>query len=85
MSLVYKLGTVMGHIGHASPETERWAILTVLGIDVDLAERAVHKLYFEQQPVEDGQFEIYHDVFFIPNDTKHGSLFAMKYGTKIDE
>jgi hypothetical protein len=83
--MVYKLGTIMGHIGHAPPETERWAILKGLGIDVELAKHAVHKLYFEQQPSAEGQFEIYHTVFFIPNETKHGSLFAMKYGTKIDE
>ena len=83
--MVYKLGTIMGHIGHAPPETERWGILNTLDIDVELAKRAVHKLYFEQQPSAEGQFEIYHDVFFIPNETKHGSLFAMKYGTKVNE
>jgi hypothetical protein len=75
----------MGHIGHAPPETEPWAILNTLGIDVELAKQAVHKLYFEQQSSAEGQFEIYHEVFFIPNDTKHGSLFAMKYGTKVNE
>ena len=85
MSLVYKLGTIMGHIGHAPPETERWTILKTLGIDVELAKRAVHKLYFEQLSSAEGQFEIYHDVFFIPNETKHGSMFAMKYGTKVNE
>lgn len=46
--MIYKLGTVMGHIGHAAPETERWAILKVLGIDVELAKKAVHELYFEE-------------------------------------
>ena len=75
----------MGHVGHAPPETEPWAILKTLGIDVALAKRAVHKLYFEQQPSAEGQFEIYHEVFFIPNETKHGSLFAMKYGTRLSE
>ena len=83
--MIYKLGTVMGHIGHAPPETEPWSILSTLNIDVTLAKRAVHKLYFEQQPSEDGQFETYHTVFFVPNNTKHGSLFAMKYGTKIND
>jgi hypothetical protein len=83
--MAYKLGTIMGHIGHAAPETEPWAILKVLRIDVDLAKKSIHKLYFEQQPSEDGQYETYHDVFFVPNDTKHGSLFAMKYGTKVNE
>lgn len=83
--MIYKLGTVMGHIGHAPPEPERWALLKTLGIDVDLAKRAVHKLYFEETLQNKATFETYHDVFFIPNDTKHGSLFAMKYGTKIDE
>jgi hypothetical protein len=83
--MIYKLGTIMGHYGHAAPETERWAILKSLGIDVELAKRALHKLYFDQQPSAEGQFEIYYDVFFIPNDTKHGSLFAMKYGTLIDD
>lgn len=82
--MIYKLGRIMGHIGHATPETERWSILSVLGIDVDLAKRAVHKLYFEEVRHNPVTFETYHDVFFIPNDTKHGSLFAMKYGTKID-
>ena len=83
--MIYKLGTIMGHYGHAPPETEPWSILKELGIDVALAKRAVHKLYFEQHPTNYNVFEIYHDVFFIPNDTKHGSLFAMKYGTKINE
>lgn len=81
--MIYKLGTVMGHIGHALPETESWSILSTLDIDVDLAKRAVHKLYFEQV-YRNGTFETYHNVFFIPNDTKHGSLFAMKYGTKTN-
>jgi hypothetical protein len=84
MSLVYKLGTVMGHIGHAQPEVEKWSILSTLGVDVDLAKRAVYKLYFEEFKVPQPSYETYHTVFFIPNDTKHGSLFAMKYGTKID-
>lgn len=82
--MIYKLGTVMGHIGHAPPETERWSILSMLGIDVDLAKRAVHKLYFEETLHNTATFETYHDVFFIPNETKHGSLFAVKYGTKTD-
>ena len=75
----------MGHIGHPPPETERWAILKSLGIDVELAKRAVHKLYFEEALGYVDGFATYHDVFFIPNDTKHGSLFAMKYGTKSDD
>jgi hypothetical protein len=75
----------MGHIGHAPPETEPWAILKTLGIDVALAKRAVHKLYFEEALGYVDGFATYHDVFFVPNDTKHGSLFAMKYGTLIDE
>lgn len=83
--MIYKLGTVMGHIGHAPPETEPWSILSTLDIDVALAKRAVHKLYFEETLGYEATFETYHDVFFIPNDTKHGSLFAMKYGTKIDD
>ena len=84
--MIYKLGTVMGHIGHAPPETEPWAILKTLGIDVELAKRAVHKLYFEEAAALDytDGYATYHNVFFIPNDTKHGSLFAMKYGTKTD-
>lgn len=89
--MIYKLGTVMGHIGHAPPEPERWALLKTLGIDVDLAKRAVHKLYFEEADVvrpawlpKEEAYETYHNVFFIPNETKHGSMFAMKYGTKID-
>lgn len=82
--MIYKLGTIMGHIGHAAPETERWAILKVLGIDVELAKRAIHKLYFEEFTVAQLSYETYHNVFFIPNDTKHGSLFAMKYGTLVN-
>jgi len=46
--MAYKLGTVMGHVGHAPPETECWAILKILGIDVELAKKAVQKLYFEE-------------------------------------
>ena len=83
--MIYKLGTIMGHYGHAAPESEPWAILKTMGIDVELAKRAVHKLYFEQHPNNYNVFEIYHDVFFVPNDTKHGSLFAMKYGTLVDD
>lgn len=82
--MIYKLGTVMGHIGHAPPEAEPWVILKELGIDVALAKRAVHKLYFVEA-IGAAAFATYHDVFFIPNETKHGSLFAMKYGTKIDD
>lgn len=80
----------MGHIGHAAPESSPFAAVAVLGIDVALARKAVEKLYFEPVKVVDKHrrhvdaYEVYHDVFFIPNDTKHGSLFAMKYGTKID-
>lgn len=92
MSKIYNLGTVMGHIGCAPPETERWIILSTLGIDVELARQAVHKLYFEEVAVDrpswypkEESYETYHDVFFIPNDTKHGSIFSMKYGTKVDE
>ena len=73
----------MGHIGHVPPETERWSILRTMGIDVELAKKAVHKLYFEEAKVLDYSdgYATYHDVFFIPNETKHGSMFAMKYGT----
>jgi chemotaxis protein CheY-P-specific phosphatase CheC len=83
--VIYKLGTVMGHIGHAPPETERWSILKVMNIDVDLARKALHKLYFEEVHYDSSLYEICHDVYFIPNDTKYGSLFAMKYGTLIDD
>lgn len=69
----------MGHIGHAPPETERWSILKVLNIDVELAQKALHKLYFEEFG-DHTDFAVYHNVFFIPNDTAHGSLFAIKYG-----
>lgn len=85
MSKVYKLGTVVGHVGHAPPEVEKWNILSTLGIDVAFAKKAVHKLYFEEFTLAQPSYETYHTVFFIPNDTKHGSLFAMKYGTMIDE
>lgn len=83
--MIYKLGTVMGHIEHAPPETEPWAILKTLGIDVELAKKAIHKLYFEEAAALDytDGYATYHNVFFIPNKTKHGSMFAMKYGTKI--
>lgn len=83
--MIYKLGTIIGHTGHAPPETERWAILKVLGIDVELAKQAVHKLYFEDLEVANTDYETYYDVCFIPNETKHGSMFAVKYGTKINE
>jgi hypothetical protein len=83
--MAYKLGTVMGHVGHAPPETECWAILKMLGVDVALAKRAVHKLYFETKITPGINYDMHHDVFFIPNDTKHGTAFAIKYGTKIDE
>ena len=83
--MIYKLGTIMGHIGHALPETQKWSILSMLGIDVDLAKRAIHKLYFEEFAVAQPTYETYHNVFFIPNDTKYGSLFAMKYGTKVND
>lgn len=84
--MMYKLGTVMGHIGHAPPETMRWEILKSLGIDVELAKRAVHKLYFEESIIVKKSFyEINHDVFFIPNNTKYGTLFSLKYRDKINE
>lgn len=89
--MIYKLGTVMGHIGHAPPESSPFAAVAVLGIDPALVRKAVQKLYFEEVPVVDSRgkpvpsYETYHNVFFIPNETKHGSLFAMKYGTKINE
>ena len=86
---LFRLGRIMGHIGNPPPEAEPWSILRNMGIDVELAKRAVHKLYFEFVPVKKNgkvvdTYEVYHDVFFIPNDSKHGSLFAMKYGTKSD-
>lgn len=74
----------MGHIGHAPPEVERWSILSTLGIDAELAKRAVHKLYFEEFIVAQPSYEIYHTVFFIPNDTKYGTLFAIKYGNLVN-
>lgn len=88
--MIYKLGRIMGHIGHPPPETHPWSILHNMSIDVALAKRAIKKLYFEPVPVVDKYkrpveaFEVYHDVFFIPNETKHGSLFAMKYGDLVD-
>ena len=86
MLAVYKLGTVMGHIGHAPPEAEPWTILKMLDIDVDLAKQAVHKLYFEEIKINPGfDYDIHHDVFFVPNDTKYGTLFAIKYGVKKNE
>jgi hypothetical protein len=60
--MIYKLGTIMGHIGHAPPETEPWANLKELGIDVALAKRAVHKLYFVEA-IGAAAFATYHDVF----------------------
>ena len=83
--MIYKLGTVMGHLGHAPPEAEPWAMLKTLEIDVELAKKAVQKLYFEEVHYDAASYETYHTVFFIPNDTKHGTMFAMKYGTKINE
>jgi hypothetical protein len=89
--MIYKLGTIMGHIGHPPPESSPFAAIAVLGIDVALVRKAVQKLYFEEVPVVDSRgkpvpsYETYHDVFFVPNETKHGSIFAMKYGTKIDD
>lgn len=89
--MIYKLGTVMGHIGHAPPESSPFAAVAALGIDTALVRKAVQKLYFEEVPVVDSRgkpvpsYETYHNVFFIPNETKYGSLFAMKYGTKINE
>lgn len=77
----------MSHIGHPPPEAEPWSCLEALGIDVELAKKAVHKLYFEfvkyTRSIDD--FSEHYDVFFIPNDTKNGSLFTIKYGTKINE
>jgi hypothetical protein len=80
----------MGHIGHAAPESSPFAALAVLGIDTALARKAVEKLYFEEVLVEDifgkpiPSYEIYHNVFFVPNNTKYGSIFAMKYGTLVN-
>lgn len=88
--MIYKLGTIMGHIGHAPPESSPFAAIAVLGIDTALVRKAVKKLYFEEVPVVDSRgkpvpsYETYHDVFFVPNDTKYGSVFAMKYGTLIN-
>ena len=81
----------MGHIGHPPPESSPFAAIAVLGIDGVLARKAVEKLYFEEVLVEDifgkpiPSYEIYHNVFFVPNETKHGSIFAMKYGTLVHE
>ena len=82
----YKLGTIISHIGHPPSEAEPWTILKTLDVDVELAKQSVHKLYFEEAAALDYSdgYTTYHDVFFIPNDTKHGSIFAMKYGTKIN-
>jgi hypothetical protein len=88
--MIYKLGRIMGHIGHPPPESSPFAAIAVLGIDAALARKAVEKLYFEEVPVVDSfgkpllSYEIYHNVFFVTNNTKYGSIFAMKYGTKID-
>lgn len=81
----YKLGTVMSHMGQPHPEAEPWIVLKILNIDVKLAKKAVHKLYFEEVHYVPELYENYHDVFFIPNDTQYGSLFAIKYGTKRNE
>ena len=81
----------MGHIVHPPPESSPFAAIAVLGIDTGLLRKAVEKLYFEEVPVVDSygrpvaSYEIYHNVFFVPNKTKYGSIFAMKYGTKINE
>jgi hypothetical protein len=89
--MIYKLGRIMGHIGHPPPESSPFEAVAVLDIDTALARKAVEKLYFRPVTVVDKlgrsvpSYETYHDVFFIPNETKHGSLFAMKYGTKINE
>jgi len=91
MCSTYRLGTVMGHIGHPPPESSPFAAIAVLGIDTTLARKAVQKLYFEEVPVVNkfglavDSYETYHNVFFVPNETKHGSIFAMKYGTLIDD
>ena len=89
--MIYKLGRIMGHIGHAPPESSPFAAVAVLGIDTALARKAVQKLYFEEVPVVDSfgkpipSYETYHNVFFVPNETKHGNIFAMKYGTLVHE
>lgn len=81
----------MGHIGHPPLESSPFEAVAVLGIDTALARKAVQKLYFEPVTVVDKfgrsvpSYETYHNVFFIPNETKHGTAFAMKYGTKINE
>ncbi len=89
--MIYKLGRIMGHIGHPPPESSPFAAIAVLGIDTALARKAVEKLYFEEVPVVDiygrpvSSYETYHNVFFVPNETKHGSIFSMKYGTLVHE
>ena len=89
--MIYKLGRIMGHIGHPPPESSPFAAIAVLGIDAALARKAVRKLYFEEVPVVDSfgkpipSYETYHNVFFVPNETKHGNIFAMKYGTLVDD
>jgi hypothetical protein len=81
----------MGHIGHPPPESSPFAAIAVLDIDTALARKAVEKLYFEEVPVVDiygrpvSSYETYHNVFFVPNETKHGSIFSMKYGTLVHE
>ncbi len=89
--MIYKLGRIMGHIGHPPPESSPFAAVAVLGIDTALARKAVQKLYFEEVPVVDkfgravDSYETYHNVFFVPNNTKYGSIFAMKYGTLVND
>jgi len=89
--VIYKLGRIMGHIGHPPPESSPFAAVAVLGIDTALARKAVQKLYFEEVPVVDkfgravDSYETYHNVFFVPNNTKYGSIFAMKYGTLVND
>ena len=81
----------MEHIGHPPPESSPFAAVAVLGIDTALARKAVQKLYFEEVPVVDkfgravDSYETYHNVFFVPNNTKYGSIFAMKYGTLVND
>ena len=82
--MTIKLGTVLTHIGQPPPEADPLAALSILGIDTELARKAAYKIYFEVAD-DDQRFEVAHDVFFIVNNTKYGTLFAIKYGVKKNE
>jgi len=70
----------MQHVGLEPPEADWVAILRTLGVDADLAKKAARKVYFEE--TEFKEYCHHYDVFFIPNNTKYGDVFAIKYGVK---